>query len=182
MADGITATRRRLCLGGGALAVAALAGCFDLAGDSTNRIEPEDPGDSREGTPAEFYFFLEQNGVEVDELTRDEDVLNLTYTSAAETREESNSEIDDIYQIFARALIARESGVERLIATVSNPFDEQAHGWGILAEWIDHDDPDEPADRNVLIMISSTKVDGDGEALLTAEPIDDAENGSNVTE
>ena len=138
--------RRFLGVAAGTAATVATAGCVSsLAGGSSGptRIEPEEPSEPREGSPAEFYYFLEENGIEVDELLRDGDELYLTYRSAAETVEESNGEITIVYEVYKQALIQRDSSVEFLYAEISNPFDGQALGWGINTEWIrKYDDPD----------------------------------------
>lgn len=138
---------RRQFLGAaaGTAATVATAGCLGaLAGDSSGmtRIESEDPSDPREGSPGEFYYFLEENDIEVDELLRDGDELYLTYRTGAETVEESDEEITIVYEVYKRALIQRGSSVEFLYAEISNPFDGQALGWGINTEWVHkYDDP-----------------------------------------
>lgn len=116
----------------------ATAGCLGslLSTSATNTVEPEEPTEPRTGSPGEFYYFLESNGINVDELVREDDELFLTYHSEAETVEESNEEIVIIYEVYKQALIHRGSDVVFLYAEVSNPFDEQALGWGIDSDWI----------------------------------------------
>ena len=164
---------RRQFLGAaaGTAATVATAGCLGaLAGSSgPTRIEPEEPSEPREGSPGEFYYFLEENGIEVDELLRDGDELYLTYRSAAETVEESNEEITIVYEVYKQALIQRGSSVEFLYAEISNPFDGQALGWGINTEWIhqyDDLDGDDSSDE------SSIADDVD------SEPANDSGNGA----
>ncbi|WP_339105739.1 twin-arginine translocation signal domain-containing protein [Haloterrigena salinisoli] len=142
----VPSRRRFLGVAAGTVATVATAGCLGaLAGGSSGmtRIESEDPSEPREGSPGEFYYFLEENDVAVDELLRDGDELYLTYRSGAETVEESDEEITIVYEIYKRALIQRGSSVEFLYAEISNPFDGQAVGWGINTEWIrKYDGPD----------------------------------------
>ena len=154
---------RRQFLGAaaGTAAAVATAGCLDsVLGASTaaTEIEPEEPSDDREGTPEEFYYFLEANGIAVDELLEDDDELYLTYESDAETVDDSDGEIMVIYEVYKQALIHRGSEIEFLYAEISNPIEEQALGWGIDTEWVhefdtedgesDDDEPVSDADGN----------------------------------
>ncbi|QLK27530.1 hypothetical protein HYG81_07990 [Natrinema zhouii] len=134
-----TPSRRRvLGAAAGTALTAATAGCLGslLGTNSSNLIEPEEPSDPPDGTPGEFYYFLEDHDIEVDRLARGDDELYLTYRSDATDVEESNEEITVIYEIYKQALIHRGSDIEFLYTEISNPFDEQAHGWGIDTEWI----------------------------------------------
>lgn len=141
---------RRRFLGGalGAATMAATAGCLDsvLSSSGATPIEPEEPTEPREGTPEEFYYFLEANGIEVDELTRDGDDLLLTYRSEATDVDESDAEIVVIYEVYKQALVHRGSAVEFLYTEISNPFDGQALGWGIDTEWVHQYDSEDAAD------------------------------------
>lgn len=141
---------RRQFLGvtAGTIATVSTAGCLDsVIGSSAaaTEIEPEEPSQPRKGSPGEFYYFLESNGVAVDELLLDDDELYLTYRSEAETVEESDEEIRIVYEVYKQALIHRGSSVEFLYAEIANPFDGQALGWGIDSKWIHRFDP---ADEN----------------------------------
>ncbi|WP_207591443.1 hypothetical protein [Halomontanus rarus] len=130
--------RRFLGAAVGTAAMAATAGCLDsvLSTSGSNAIEPEEPSTPRNGSPGEFYYFLEDNGITVESLTRADDDLSLTYRSDAETVEESDQEIVIIYEVYKQALIHRGSDIGFLYAELSNPFDGQALGWGINSEWI----------------------------------------------
>ncbi|QSX00288.1 twin-arginine translocation signal domain-containing protein [Haloterrigena alkaliphila] len=131
---------RRQFLGAaaGTVATVATAGCLGslVGASSTNRIEPEEPSEPRKGSPGEFYYFLEENGIEVTELLEEDDKLYLTYRSEAETVEESDEEIMIVFQVYRQALIHRGSSIEFLYTEIANPFDGQAHGWGINSTWI----------------------------------------------
>ena len=132
---------RRQFLGdaAGTVATVSTAGCLDsVIGSSAaaTEIEPEEPSQPRKGSPGEFYHFLEENGIAVDELLLEDDELFLTYRSEAETVDESNEEIQIVYEVYKRALIHRGSSVEFLYAEIANPFDGQALGWGVDSEWV----------------------------------------------
>lgn len=155
--DSAPVPSRRQFLGAAGTAVAATtAGCLgSLVGSSSARqIEPEEPPDEREGTPEEFYYFLEENGIDVTELLEEDDELYLTYSSEAETVEGSDEEIMTVYQVYRQALIERGSDIEMLLSEIENPFEEQAHGWGIDTDWIreagldDGDDDPDDVDGN----------------------------------
>ncbi|MFC4541485.1 hypothetical protein ACFO5R_06050 [Halosolutus amylolyticus] len=142
-------TRRRFLGGVAAVGTIATAGCLgSVLGSSPSRyeIDPEEPSEPREGTPGEFYHFLEENGIDVDTLVRDEqgdgDELVLLYRSDAETVEESDEEIMIVYQVYKQALIERGSEISFLTCEITNPFDGQAYGWGIDTEWIRRYDTD----------------------------------------
>lgn len=139
----------------------ATAGCLGslLSTSATNTVEPEEPTEPRTGSPGEFYYFLESNGINVDELVREDDELFLTYHSEAETVEESNEEIVIIYEVYKQALIHRGSDVVFLYAEVSNPFDEQALGWGIDSDWIHQFDSQ--TDRDTAGGETTTETAGD---------------------
>ena len=143
-------SRRRFLAGAlGTAAIAATAGCLDsvLSSSGATPIEPEEPTEPREGTPEEFYYFLEANGIEVDELTRDGDDLLLTYRSEATDVDDSDAEIVVIYEVYKQALVLRGSEVEFLYTEISNPFDGQALGWGIDSDWVHQYDSEEAEDE-----------------------------------
>ncbi|WP_440763278.1 twin-arginine translocation signal domain-containing protein [Natronorubrum sp. DTA7] len=159
------APSRRQFLGAaaGTAVTLATAGCLDsvIGSSAATEIEPEDPSQPREGTPGEFYYFLEANGIEVDELLEESDELYLTYRSEAETVEESDEEIWLIYEVYKQALIHRGSEIEFIYTELSNPFDGQAMGWGINSEWIHEFDSDETAaEGNESDIDNSTAADG----------------------
>ncbi|WP_440771038.1 hypothetical protein [Natronorubrum sp. DTA28] len=155
MTDDPPTLSRRGLLGAaaGTAAMAATAGCLSsLVGTSSaaTEIEPVEPSEPREGSPGEFYFFLEEHDIEVDELLRENDELYLTYRTDAETVSESNEEITVVYEIYKQALIHRDSPIEYLYAEIANPFDEQALGWGINTEWVhEYDSSDADADSSI---------------------------------
>ncbi|WP_436345920.1 twin-arginine translocation signal domain-containing protein [Natronorubrum sp. FCH18a] len=145
--------RRFLGAAAGTTATIAAAGCLSSlgGGSPSNRIDPVEPSEPREGSPGEFYYFLEEHGIEVEELLREDDELLLTYRSEAETVSDSNEEITIVYEIYKQALIQRGSEIEFLYSEISNPFDGQALGWGIDTEWIhqhDSGEADEGLDAN----------------------------------
>ncbi|WP_247731205.1 hypothetical protein [Halovivax limisalsi] len=151
-ADSRVRCRRTLLAGIGGSGVAALAGCLALGDDGSDgreAIQPATEPIEREGTPAEFYYFLEENGITVESLERGGDVLYLTYRSSAENRPQSNDEIGIIYQVYRSGLILRGSNVTFLDCEIANPFDDQARGWSLDTDWIyeyDDGDDDESAD------------------------------------
>ncbi len=158
----------------GTVAAVATAGCLgSLVGTSSaTEIEPEAPSEPREGSPEEFYYFLEENGIEVTELLYDDDELYLTYRSEAETVEESDDEIMTAYQVYRQALIHRGSDVEFLYTEIENPFDGQAHGWGINSEWIhDYD-----------AAYTDGEVDDDGDEDVEVDAGNETPDDENVTE
>ncbi|WP_121741939.1 hypothetical protein [Natronorubrum halophilum] len=162
--DSVRTPSRRHFLGAaaGTATTAVTAGCLGSLVDTTSstQIEPEPPSDPREGSPGEFYYFLEENGIEVDELAREDDELYLTYRSEAEAVEESDEEIWLIYEVYKRALIRRGSEIEFLYTEIANPFDGQALGWGINSEWVHQFDSDETArDENESDIDGSTTPD-----------------------
>lgn len=145
--------RRLLGAAAGTAATVATAGCLSsLVGTSPSatEIEPVEPSEPREGSPGEFYFFLEEHEIKVDELLREDNELFLTYRTDAETVEESNEEITIVYEIYKQALIHRDSPVEYLYAEIANPFDEQALGWGIDTEWVHEYDSEDPDDESAV--------------------------------
>lgn len=129
-------SRRRLLATAAATATVGTAGCLGSLLGQSGQIQPEEPSEPREGSPEEFYYFLEDNGIAVEELAREENELYLTYESEAEDVEASDEEIMVIYEVYKRALIRRGSAVEFLYSEVANPFDGQALGWGIDTEWV----------------------------------------------
>lgn len=174
-------TRRHLLAGVAGGGLTAIAGCLSSSDDESGgaTIEPAEPPIEREGTPPEFYYFLEENDIAVSSLEREGDVLSLTYESEAETVPESNDEIGIVYQVYRSGLILRGSDVEYLECEIANPFDEQAHNWAIDTEWIheydgadddgegDTDSENESADggnseaRTLWQLIQQTKSYGD---------------------
>ncbi|AGB38113.1 twin-arginine translocation signal domain-containing protein [Natronococcus occultus] len=147
--DGTSSRRRFLGTAMAAVATAGLAGCTG----STGQIQPEEPSEPREGSPEEFYYFLEDNDIAVEDLAREDDELFLTYDSDAADVEESDEEIMVIYEVYKLALIHRGSEIEFLYTEIADPFDGQAHGWGIDTEWVhrfdSEDDADEPGNESV---------------------------------
>ncbi|ELZ11993.1 hypothetical protein C479_06092 [Halovivax asiaticus JCM 14624] len=144
-------SRRHLLAGVAGGGLAAIAGCLSSSDDDSEgtTIEPAEPPIEREGTPPEFYYFLEENGIEVSSLERDADVLSLTYESDAATVTESNDEIGIVYQVYRSGLILRGSDVEYLECKIANPFAKQAHSWAIDTEWIhEYDGADDEDDTN----------------------------------
>ncbi|WP_293029675.1 twin-arginine translocation signal domain-containing protein [Natronococcus sp.] len=151
MIDDGTSRRRFLATAATAVATAGLAGCTG----STGQIHPQEPSEPREGSPEEFYYFLEDNDVAVEELAREDDELFLTYDSEAETIEESDEEIMVIYEVYKLALIHRGSEIEYLYSEIEDPFEEQALGWGIDSEWV-HRFDDEESEGNETDANGST--------------------------
>lgn len=182
----LSSSRRAvLAAAGGAIAFAS-AGCLDLDALSSDdgTIEPEPPGEDPQGTPGEFYYLLEENGVEVDRLVReeegeegDEDAeietggtvrLLLFYHSEAETQPESNEEIGMIYRIFKEGLVQRGTDVEQLVAEIVDPFEGQPVAWGVRSDWARAHGDGELGDDEIWQRIVNTKVfeedlDGDDE-------------------
>lgn len=159
-------SRRGLLAGGGAVAIAASAGCFDAVLSSGPRpIDPEEPSEPRAGTPGEFYTLLEWNDLAVASLTREEETLYLTYESTAETEDESIEEMGIIVQVFNANLVENDAGVETLIAEITNPFDGQAHGWGLEAWWLEEYNRGNADEQFVWGSVLSSRVDGNGEQL-----------------
>lgn len=132
-------SRRRFLATTATVTAAGLAGCTG----STGQITPQEPSEPREGSPEEFYYFLEDNGIAVEELAREDDELYLTYDSEAETVEKSDEEIMVIYEVYKLALIHRGSEIEFLYTELEDPFDGQALGWGIDSEWVHRFDSEE---------------------------------------
>lgn len=159
-------SRRRFLAASAATAGMMAAGCLGSGPSSSDngKIEPEEPSVPREGSPGEFYYFLEENGITVEVLERDDKKLYLTYRSTAKTVDESNQEITIIYQVYKQALIERGSPIEFLYTEISNPFDGQAHGWGISTEWIRQYDSDDTAENESTVADSNetTKNGTDG--------------------
>lgn len=138
-----TVSRRGALATAGTLSLGAIAGCLSsvpgLEGDGQELVEPTDPGDNPDGTPEEFHYWLEDNGITVDELHYDqaENDLHLFYESTADEEIESNDEIVIITQVYTDGLIEHGSDVENLYTEVLDGFDGQAEGWGIQTEWAD---------------------------------------------
>lgn len=162
-------SRRQALAAVGSLSLGATAGCLDsVRALVQNRVpvEPEDPGDERHGTPSEFYFFLEENGISVDELYHDtaEDDLILFYESDADDRSESENEIWIIYRVFSGGLVDRGSEINHLYTEVvdESRFDGQVEGWGVNAEWAEDHLAGEIGDLDVWNAIINTKVYDEG--------------------
>jgi len=50
-------------------------------------------------------------------------------------------ELEVVVTVFNEILVKHGTDVEMLIAEVTNPIDEQAHGWGVRTEWLEaHND------------------------------------------
>ncbi|GAB3027452.1 hypothetical protein [Natronobiforma cellulositropha] len=175
-------TRRSVLAAAGVAGLTATAGCLDaVLGSSPQAIEPEEPSEPRRGTPGEFYTLLERNDLQVEALTRDGDHLILEYYSNAETEEESIEEIGVVVQVFNAIIVAHGTDLELFIAEIRNPFDGQAHGWGLepwLLEAYNEGEADEMA---VFGSILGSRVDGDGEQLGST-PIEPVEDGDGIAE
>lgn len=148
-------SRRRLVGSAATLAVSATAGCLDsLSGSSDDgatpssnttsvdrdigefgEIEPAELGDTREGTPGEFYALLERNGIEVDSMVRNGNELEFSYYSDAEEEEESIAEIQLITTVYNENLVKNGTDLEICYAEIVGPFDGQAIGWAVRTEW-----------------------------------------------
>ncbi|MCU4974302.1 hypothetical protein OB955_16370 [Halobacteria archaeon AArc-m2/3/4] len=171
--DSLHSRRRFLGAAAGTATMAATAGCLGSVLSASNAVEPEQPTEPREGTPGEFYYFLEANDIEVDRLAEDDDELFLTYRSDAETVEESDDEIVVIYEIYKQALIHRGSEITFLYTEIANPFEGQALGWGINSEWVHRfDSPDEDADAD------EDPEDVEGNESVETEPAGDDSEGN----
>ncbi|WP_254861900.1 hypothetical protein [Halovivax gelatinilyticus] len=162
-----THSRRRMLAGAGALVASVTAGCVGiLGGESTDgEIDPAEPPIDRDGTPEEFYYFLEENGIAVEKLAREDDELYLTYHSEAETVDESDEEILVVYEVYKQALIHRGSDIEFLYNEIADPFDGQAHGWGINTDWIRQYDSEEDANDSDNETGNESAIDGDAFSL-----------------
>ncbi|EMA32392.1 hypothetical protein [Halobiforma nitratireducens] len=137
-----TLSRRQALSALGSVSIAATAGCLssplNVFSDQTE-VTPTEPGENPDGTPGEFYFLLEQNGIGVDELYHnpEEGELILFYESDADDFPESDAEIGTIYQVFSGGLIDRGSDVEYLFTEVKGGFDGQVDGWRIERRWVE---------------------------------------------
>lgn len=177
MIDDATSRRRFIATAATAVATAGLAGCTG----STGQIYPQEPSEPREGTPEEFYYFLEDNGITVEELAREDDELYLTYDSEAETVEESDEEIMVIYEVYKLALIHRGSEIEFLYTELEDPFDGQALGWGIDSEWVHRfDSPDEESEGNETDANESTNSSVGNESAEEGLDMDQVTLWSNI--
>ncbi|AGB15201.1 hypothetical protein Halru_0568 [Halovivax ruber XH-70] len=161
--DATAHTRRHLLTGIGGLSAAGIAGCLGDSASETNReeIRPAEPPIAREGTPAEFYYFLEENGITVEKLTRGDDILYLTYQSGADTIPESNDEIGIVYQVYKGGLVDRGSDISFLNCEIAAPFDDQAHGWGVRTEWIHEHDGESDSGDDETNATNETQSSGD---------------------
>lgn len=134
-------SRRRALSAAATAGTAAVAGCIGspLSGSSDSsgpvEIEPTEPSEPRKGTPGEFYALVERNDITVDSLEKDGAELTLRYASDAETESESTTEIEVIATVYNEILVKHDAGIDVLYAEVADPFDGQAHGWGIKTEW-----------------------------------------------
>lgn len=174
-------SRRSLLGATGSAAIAATAGCLGSALSSSpgrQQIEPTEPDEDREGTPEEFYYFLEENGIEVESLEREGDDLFLVYDSDAEDLEESEEEIWTVVEVYRRALIQRGSEIDQLIVELTDSFDEQADGWGLDTEWIVRLDDEEMSLFELWNHIVQTMVGGERSAGLVE--LEDADEDSDA--
>ncbi|ELY64477.1 hypothetical protein C489_17029 [Natrinema versiforme JCM 10478] len=119
--------------------MAATAGCvgslLGTTGSDDNEIEPVEPSEPRKGTPGEFYTLVERNDLSVQSLRKDGSDLVLVYESNAATESESTTELEVITTVYNENLVKNDAEVDMLYAEVANPFDGQAHGWGVKTEW-----------------------------------------------
>ncbi|MDJ1432146.1 hypothetical protein [Halostagnicola sp. A-GB9-2] len=179
-----TFSRREALATAGTLSLGAVAGCLSsvpgLEGNGQELVEPTDPGDDPDGTPEEFHYWLEDNGIAVDELYLDQDdnSLHLFYESTAEEEIESNDEIVIIMQVYTDGLIEHGSDIENLFTEIRGGFDGQAEGWGIQTEWADQYLAEEISWEALFQTIMQTRdYGGDGE---TGD--DDSLNESDLSE
>ncbi|RQG99149.1 hypothetical protein [Natrarchaeobius oligotrophus] len=179
-------SRRRALAAVGGVSLGLTAGCLDSVqsiGGSRTAIEPEDPGDERNATPSEFYFFLEENGITVDELYHDteDDDLILFYESDAETRDESEDEIALIYVVFRDALVARGADVQYLYTEVLDRFEGQVEGWAVNSEWAQQEVDGEISTLDVWNAILRTKVYEEGENPYLPNSSDETDDSAAET-
>lgn len=132
-------SRRHFLGTAAAVGTAATAGCvgslLGTTGSDENEIEPVEPSEPREGTPGEFYTLVERNGLSVQSLRKDGSDLVLLYESNAATESESTTELEVITTVYNANLVKNDAEIDMLYAEVANPFDGQAHGWGVKTEW-----------------------------------------------
>ncbi|QCS42442.1 hypothetical protein [Natrinema versiforme] len=132
-------SRRRFLGTAVAVGTAATAGCvgslLGTTGSDENEIEPVEPSEPREGTPGEFYALVERNDLSVQSLRKDGSDLVLVYESNAATESESTTELEVITTVYNENLVKNDAGIDMLYAEVANPFEGQAHGWGVKTEW-----------------------------------------------
>ncbi|MDF9746091.1 hypothetical protein [Natrinema salsiterrestre] len=180
---GISSRRRFLCAAGTA-GTAVTAGCAgSILGTSEsdeNEIEPEEPSEPRAGTPGEFYTLVERNDIPVESLRWDGSDMVLKYVSDAETEAESKEEIEIITTVYNENLVKHDAGVGTLFAEITNPFEEQAHGWGVKTEWCERynaavEDSEGESD-------DGTSSDGDGDSSAGNETDGDGSDGGNETD
>lgn len=162
-------SRRRALAVAGTLSLGLTAGCLDSVryfGQARVPVEPTNPGDDPAATPGEFHFLLEQNDIAVDEVyhdTEENDIL-LFYRSDATDRSESDDEIALIYRVFSEGIVARGSDINHLYTEVVDPFEGQAEGWGVNADWAREHQNEELSDLDLWNAIINTKVYPDGES------------------
>lgn len=152
-------SRRRFLAAAGAVGTATVAGCVGTLLDSTaspERIEPEEP--DGDGSPGEFYTYVERNGVEVTSLVREGSDLRLTYVSNATDEEESLEEIATIATVYHKIVVDGGTDLEMLYAEVANPYDEQARGWGAKTEWFEQANAGEMNEVTLWNSIQNSRV------------------------
>ncbi len=167
-------SRRELLGSVTAVGAIATAGCLDsvlgTAGSNENEIEPVEPSEPRKGTPGEFYTLVERNDVPVESLRWDGSDLVLAYESGAETESESTREIEIVTTVYNENLVKNDADVGMLYAEITNPFDGQAHGWGVKTEWCER--------YNEAVAAAEGGDESDDNATETADTGSDGGDGS----
>ncbi|OLZ40804.1 hypothetical protein A6E15_07280 [Natrinema saccharevitans] len=173
--NGAAPSRRELLGAATTVGAVATAGCLDsvlgTADSSENEIEPVEPSEPREGTPGEFYTLVERNDVSVESLRWDGSDLVLEYESGATTESESTREIEIVATVYNENLVKNDADVGMLYAEVTNPFDGQAHGWGVKTEW---------CEQYNEAVAAEDGTESDGGSTETSAETGDGDSGSDT--
>lgn len=120
--------------------VVLLAGCSAVPGFGPQEITPEEPNDDGTATLGEITYLLEENDVEeferldVTSMTRDGDVVQLTYASNASHTGEFVDELSTIAALYA-IYVDNGGDTDRIVVTVEPNFDGQAERFHVTTEW-----------------------------------------------
>jgi hypothetical protein len=154
---GFGVSRRQAVVGGLGVLVGGVVGVGATLATGGNQIRKKQPNNDGKGTLGELRWILEEeHGLRVSSMVRNDETVEVTYRSNAESRGESREEIGMVISSYG-LILAADGPTEELAATIEDRFEDQAMSYRVQAEWVKEWRAGEMSDSVVAQRVFNTR-------------------------
>jgi hypothetical protein len=154
---GFGVSRRQAVVGVGGVLVGGVVGVGATLATGGNQIQKKQPNNDGKGTLGELRWILEEeHGLRVSSMVRNDETVEVTYRSNAESRGESREEIGMVISSYG-LILAADGPTEELAATIEDRFEDQAMSYRVQADWVEQWRAGEMSDSVVAQRVFNTR-------------------------